>query len=443
MTLLREERERRGWDRPKLVRELQQLAKLEGAYLASSDSLIRMSRRWEATDGPPDEPYRSLLCKLYGRSEEEFGWQHPAGRQPTTVGLNYASSLESTADALVSLSTEDVGANQALLVAPYDPNAPTGAALDWLFGSVSDDLIRGGATVTAADVAEIRNMTHTLDMLDRQFGGEHSRRTAAQYLRDRVMPRLRNRCSGGIARDLFAATAVLCELIGWMAYDAGRHSVAQRYFVQALRVAQAAGDRAYGAYVLASMSDQALFLGHSGDALRLARAARDTNAGVPTVLTEATMLEARALAKMGERSQCVEALGRAEQAFSLIRPDERPDWSGAFDEVVFASHAGTCWVDLGQAAPAREHIDSALGRMAGQARRRVYGTIQLAKIALIQHDLDQACTLGIEAVDAVNGLASHRSVRHLTDLGRLLEPHDSAPVRSYLDRLQAVMAAKQ
>ena len=41
-------------------------------------------------------------------------------------------------------------------------------------------------------------------------------------------------------RKLFAATAELTRLAGWTSYDIAAHGLAQRYFVQALRLAQAA-----------------------------------------------------------------------------------------------------------------------------------------------------------------------------------------------------------
>ncbi|MGC5022192.1 hypothetical protein [Micromonospora sp. DT47] len=47
-----------------------------------------------------------------------------------------------------------------------------------------------------------------------------------------------------------------------MAYDDGEHGLAQRYLIQALRLAQASNSTALGAYVLAGMSDQANLLGH-------------------------------------------------------------------------------------------------------------------------------------------------------------------------------------
>jgi hypothetical protein len=46
-------------------------------------------------------------------------------------------------------------------------------------------------------------------------------------------------------------------LIGWMAYDDGEHALAQRYLIQALRLAHETSSPELGAHVLAGLSDQA------------------------------------------------------------------------------------------------------------------------------------------------------------------------------------------
>ena len=64
-------------------------------------------------------------------------------------------------------------------------------------------------------------------------------------------------------------------LAAWMSYDsAPRSALAQRYFIQALALAQAGGDRLLGASILDAMSHQATYTGRFGEAASLARAAR-------------------------------------------------------------------------------------------------------------------------------------------------------------------------
>ena len=104
-------------------------------------------------------------------------------------------------------------------------------------------------------------MRRNLKAIDDARGGGAALPTAVKYLRREVAPLLRGRFTDPIGRALFSATADFTLGVGWMAYDAGRHGLAQRYMTQALRMSHAANDRAFGGRVLAAMSHQALHLG--------------------------------------------------------------------------------------------------------------------------------------------------------------------------------------
>ncbi|MGH3849178.1 MAG: hypothetical protein ACRDRT_05670, partial [Pseudonocardiaceae bacterium] len=58
-------------------------------------------------------------------------------------------------------------------------------------------------------------------------------------------------------RRLYIALAELGQLTGWVAHDAGRPGLGQRYHIAALRAAHSADDRALGAHILGCMADQA------------------------------------------------------------------------------------------------------------------------------------------------------------------------------------------
>lgn len=238
------------------------------------------------------------------------------------------------------------------------------------------------------------------------------------------------------------ATAILCELIGWMAYDTGRHSLAQRYFVQALRFAREVGDHAYGAYVLTSMSDQALFLERPEQALRLAQIVRARESGVPpTVLAEAAMLEARSFAAVGDSSEACSALLRAERQFERTVVSELPAWASRFESTVLASHKGTCWVALGRPDEARQAFSLVWDQGASQPRRRAYAAAQLAMVAVIEGDVEQACLLGTAAAEATQGMTSHRARQHVVGLARSLRPHAGmAAVKDFNEQLRSLSA---
>ena len=68
-----------------------------------------------------------------------------------------------------------------------------------------------------------------------------------------------------------------------------RSALAQRYFIQALGLAQAAGDRLLGASILDAMSHQATYTGRFGEAASLARAARAGTTGIATATLDGAL----------------------------------------------------------------------------------------------------------------------------------------------------------
>ncbi len=96
---------------------------------------------------------------------------------------------------------------------------------------------RGGP----GDVARIRETTRRFADIDDLYGGGHARTAVAAYLVNDVTPLLRG--TTGQARPvLFQAASQLAYLAGWMAVDGGANGLGQRYYIQAMRLADEAGD---------------------------------------------------------------------------------------------------------------------------------------------------------------------------------------------------------
>ncbi|MGH3972721.1 MAG: hypothetical protein ACRDS9_05280, partial [Pseudonocardiaceae bacterium] len=81
--------------------------------------------------------------------------------------------------------------------------------------------------------------------------------------------------TGAVADRLLAEWAQLAQLAAWMAHDAGRHGLSQRYFTSGLHAAHTAGDRSVGVYLLACKAQTQVNQGRLGDGVDLGRAARD------------------------------------------------------------------------------------------------------------------------------------------------------------------------
>lgn len=117
-----------------------------------------------------------------------------------------------------------------------------------------------GYRVGHADAAKLREAAQEARRWDSKYGGGDWRSSMVpECLRVEAAPLLLASYSDAVGRALFGATAELTRLAGWMAFDTGQHEAAQRYYIQALRLARAAGDVPLGGYVLASMSLQAAY----------------------------------------------------------------------------------------------------------------------------------------------------------------------------------------
>jgi hypothetical protein len=181
--------------------------------------------------------------------------------EATQDGLQWADDLDGAVAALVELwrchlnRREFLGAMGAMAVT-------SDAALRWLIAPPDDTVERtsGSLRVGLGDVDGIRAMRLNLKAVDDARGGGAALPLAVAYVRREVAPLLRGRFTDSIGRSLFSATAEFTLGVGWMAYDAGRHGLAQQYMTQALRMSHAANDRAFGGRILAAMSHQALHL---------------------------------------------------------------------------------------------------------------------------------------------------------------------------------------
>lgn len=91
----------------------------------------------------------------------------------------------------------------------------------------------GVRAVSMADVDAVRATVSHYRGLDQQYGGAGALRSqVVRYLQGEISSTLDGTFSPSVGRQLFAAVAELVRLAGYMTFDAGRHALAQRYFVQ-------------------------------------------------------------------------------------------------------------------------------------------------------------------------------------------------------------------
>lgn len=182
-----------------------------------------------------------------------------------------------------------------------------------------------------SDVQKLREAAEDARRWDSKYGGGDWRSSMVpECLRVEAAPLLLGSYSDEVGRALFGASAELTRLAGWMAFDTGQQEAAQRYYIQALRLARAAADVPLGGYVLASMSLQATYRGFGDEGVDLAQAALERNRGLATARTMSffRLVEARAHARANDAVAAGAALKAAELAGARPPRRQRPVVAG-------------------------------------------------------------------------------------------------------------------
>ncbi|MFE0246396.1 regulator [[Kitasatospora] papulosa] len=403
-----------------------------GLVVPSRDWLIGRADEWVGRGEPPERANGAAGLPAPRTSAEALGARPPHGLQQGSG----AGTLQAPGAAVH-------GPRQAGTRGPGSSRPPAPATPPQAVPRQRQTERGTGQRVGSGDVAALRSVGELFRALDNSYGGGHARQALVRYLEHEAEPMLRGRYGEAIGRRLFSAVADLTRLAGWTSYDIAAHGLAQRYFVQALRLAQAAGDRAYGSFVLITMSRQAVYLGHGREAVQLARVAQQGigSSAPPVVLALLHAVEARGHGVLGETRACVAALVRAERALGISRPgDDVPHWARYFDEAQLADEFGHCHRDLQQYRVAAQHAERSLQlRAPAYARSRLFCRVVLATARLGLGELDQACLLGAEAAQQAAEMRSVRATEYVRDFERRLEPHrDAAAVRGYRERVAAL-----
>ncbi|RPK60869.1 Protein involved in sporulation [Streptomyces sp. ADI96-02] len=360
------------------------------------------------------------------------------------VGLQYAPTVLGAIEQVCELWRSDVGRRDLLSGSAVAASALVEPSRDWLISGADPQVARSaGSRVGPADVEAVRAMTAALVDLDHRFGSGHVRPVLVHYLNSVVSGLLSGSYREAVGRELFAAVARLTELGGYMAVDTGQPGLAQRYYIQALRLAQAAGDRAYGGYVLAaSMSHLAAQLGNPREIAQLARAAQEGARGQVTPRAQAMFYaaEARGHALMGDARTCDAVAGRAVAALEQADPKggDDPAWIAHFDTGYLADELAHCHRDLGQADAAARRAKEALAELPEtRARRRGIALVLLASAQVQQRDVERACRTGTRAMELLGTVRSSRGAEYLDDLQQRLVPYGQEPaVREFGERLE-------
>lgn len=311
------------------------------------------------------------------------------------------------------------------------------------------DSAHGGSPLRVghSDVSKLREAAQDARRWDSKYGGGDWRSSMVpECLRVDAAPLLLGSYSDEVGRALFGAAAELTRLAGWMAFDTGQQEAAQRYYIQALRLARAAADVPLGGYVLASMSLQATYRGFADEGVDLAQAAVERNRGLATARTMSffRLVEARAHAKASDAPAAGAALKAAEGWLERSRDgDADPSWLGFYSYDRFAADAAECHLDLKAPRQVRRFTEQALSRPTEEFVRSHGLRLVVSAVAELESgNLDAACAAGTRAVEVAGRISSARTTEYVRDLLHRLEPYGDEPrVAELRERARPLLVA--
>jgi hypothetical protein len=359
----------------------------------------------------------------------------PASRPSAEAGLIYPATVAEATGYLAQLWQADLS-HPAVSWGEPEPHVWNDASLRWLVdtGTTPGSDVPRAVRIGLADVERFRATVEMFRQLDDRFGGGHARTALVQYLNADAARLLNGQYTETIGRTLFSAVAEATLLAAWMSYDSMPGSaLAQRYFVQALALAQAGGNRLLGASILDAMSHQATYLGRYGEAANLARAARTGTQGIatPTLVSHFHTMEARALARIGDATGCDRALADAVHEFERRTPDSDPPWIQYFNEAELSAEFGHCLRDLGRPIQSAQYASASVAAVDDLTflRSDFFATIVLADAHMGAGEVEQACGVALKALTAGEQIRSARCIDYLREFRqRLARPGDSRAV---------------
>jgi len=312
--------------------------------------------------------------------------------------------------------------------------------------------MRVGMTEVALLTGQITN----LRQLDYQYGATGSlREQVVTLVHHEANQLLHASYSDKTGKALLTAVAQATKLAGYTASDVGRHALAQRYFIQALDLAMAAGDRRYAAEVLSEMGWMTAEIGqnaltehdrlqHGRQAVALARAGLAVTEGTatPAQAAELHALEARGFALLGDAREAHRAITAAQRSYESVHPDDEPPWLSLYTEAQLAANLSKCFNLLGDAEQAIKLSTIAVRDYEPwRVRHRCFAQADLASAHLLGNDLEQAAASGRDALRSAADVRSTRTLERLRTLQRQIRPlrTNSPHLRELDERIMAML----
>lgn len=422
----------RGWSQPALARKLG-IAEGRGHDVLDRGSVYR----WERGTRVP-EYWKPWLIKVLELDDEP----EPALQQQPDLGVAETRSGDTVAS-VIQLGGMDLERRQFL--AATSAYALAALALPDLDAITrrSRATASGRVNVGRGEVLAIRQMTAVLGDAASELGGGHARHLAVRYLTQDVAPWLNGNYSEATGRELFAATAQLVHLTGWMAGDEGNQGLAQQYYAHSFRLAAEAGDPELSATALRGMAVQAIDLGHRAAAVRLSEECVHYAGSIedPRAVAYYQATLANAAALDGDRRTANTALAASQSAIENAPKTPGESWAAHYSAGRWAHETGMILARLGDVDAAQDHLHHALA-IHGLDRRRTRAIVlaDLGQVHLQRDDTDAALATWSDFLDTAEGIRSIKVTEAVASMRARLHRLKEVPAAGELDQRAAALS---
>ncbi|MEV6987506.1 helix-turn-helix transcriptional regulator [Sphaerisporangium sp. NPDC051017] len=419
--------------------------------------------RWERGEQGVRARHRARMAAVFGVEAIEVerwveGWAFVETPSWPLVDCG-GGSLEATVKSADLLWRFEMDPSRRHLLAtlPFVPAALGEWLSSWTYDTPAASTAHAGSgrAVGMADVQRINEARQAFSRMDHQFGAGLVRPVVLRYLNSNVTPLLHGGYDDKVGAELMTAAAGMSWMAGWTSFDMHHHGRAQHHFGQALRFAKAGDDPITGAWVLSTLTQQAIHTDQPGWAVRLARAAAESarrGQAPPRVMALMTIREAWATAlharpaETGDKhsaGQVERLLVEAERAHSQGAADRDPAWIALHEAVELNAEAGRCWSLLGEHHRAAECAEAAVNAFQERLPRSAqFNLVHAADAYLGMGELEQALDSARTAVPMAKALSSARSVEFVQAFADRLEPYGTTvAVREFRDHLRSELAA--
>ncbi|WP_328666296.1 hypothetical protein OG905_04510 [Streptomyces sp. NBC_00322] len=426
-----------GCSYAELARDVRAVAAESGvAQLRTNSSAVA---HWVAGTQPGATAARVLaetLSRKLGRlvTPEQLGLVRISQTADQSLGLDME---QDPVEALTRLGRADIERRTWINSAPYSVPA---AAMPLTHKPRTRTAARPAGTAGEGEIQAVREMTTLFTAVDERHGGGHGRSAVVQYLVSDVATLCRSRFrTEAQKQQMLSAAACVAYLAGWKAYDAGEAGLAQRYYLQALKLTREAGQDLHTAFVLRVLAHHGLETGRGEHTLDLIDAALRLVKDRTDPATESlyVITRARALAMAGRSREAVAEAARAARLVDGADESEMPFWAALWGSAgaCVGTHTAKSAELLGNYDIAERHFSRAVWSTSGHSYQRITA-LSLAHAGSMQcrqGHVERACTTWRRALELMDGVRSARVVRAARTMRRDLAPFAHRGSRAAVD----------